>query len=178
MWVLHRCVYNKARLLAGAIVIAYIAISFLDSLFLRAATTSDSENSPECVIPAYDEIKTDIVAGQLVYNYNSKETTDDESLLSEFRRSVTEIINTHPDTSGKKRYYPIFSVFFHVHQEAFQQMAAAVICPQPISNKNEYCRNRTYFFFLHKNPKEISAIILNDIIKTVPIIRECRHPGQ
>lgn len=125
-----------------------------------------------CFAPSTNTLEGDISPDNLKYLSTAKKETDDKEKYTTFLKHALPILQEQA-VDIKPDFYVTFSVYFDSRQGGFKQFAAAVICKKRFGSEDNECRNRSYFSYSYNEPEILADIIVDDILKSEPIIRKC-----
>jgi hypothetical protein len=126
-----------------------------------------------CVVPPkHDGIAGDIPPGNFKYHAFGKSDTDDKSRYATFLKHTLPRLQGQ-DVEVEPDFYVSFGIFFDFNRGGFKQLSSAGICKKKFGSTNNKCRNRTYYSFSYYGPEVLANIIVDDILKSEPLIRKC-----
>jgi hypothetical protein len=162
----------------GALSVAVIVAAFGYSILRKGVPARN--DPPACVSAGYDYVCKDLEPRQLHYMIHPKAAptsrTDDDSLYARFLGHIRQRLapaGGAPGSDGQS-FYVLFNVYFDYDKSFAEQFAVAIICTRPFGTKENECRNRNYYFPSRKTPEKLGDTLLNDIVKTTPVMTACK----
>lgn len=162
------------QVVVGLAIVCVVAVSAtLREQTAGPESDAHTARTRTCFSPSTNEIEGDISPGNMRFARIGEVHTDDDDKYATFLDQALPRLQAH-DADIEPDYYVTLSAFFDFNKGGAKQLAAAVICEKNFGSADNRCRNRSYFSYSYNEPAALADVIVDDILRFEPLVRNCR----